>query len=215
MTFIIPLAEPRVKPQQSTALHLMAAIVLCAVGFASGVLFWFTGVSPTITEAYIPFAVFGSICFVAGLAIGALAIAVRRRQQARGGGRGLRVAELVLLVAGSVVFLLQGWNFPSLLFAILAAAVVLALFAEGGSNSSSVRFDEGGLYRPFSLRRRHIQWHDVQRVLLRHGTLTIDLKSNALLQYSVAENDLDAGIFEAWASAQAEKGRAAQPKNEW
>lgn len=215
MTFTIPLAEPRVKPQQSTALHLMAAIVLCAVGFASGVLFWFTGVSPIVTQAYVPFAVFGSVCFVAGLVIGALAIAARRRQQKGSGGRGLRIAELVLLALGAAVFFLQGWNFPALLFAILAAAVLLALYGEGGDNTSKVRFDDAGIYRPFSLRRRRIPWRDVQRVLLRFGTLTIDLSSNALLQYRVAQHEVDAEIFEAWAAAQVEKGGAERPKNDW
>ncbi len=215
MTFTIPLADPRVKPHQSTALHLMVAIVLCAVGFASGVLFWFTDVSPTVRGAYVPFAVFGSVCFVAGIAIGGLAIAARRRRQTGGGGHGLRIAELGLLAAGAVVFLLQGWNFPALLFGLLAVAVLMALLGERGNASTEVRFDDAGIHRSFALRSRRIPWSAVRNVLLRHGTLTVDLADNRLFQYRVAEHDVDVEIFEAWAAAQIEKGTAARPRNDW
>lgn len=215
MTFTIPLDEPRVTLQQSTALHLMVAILLCAVGFASGVLFWFTDVSPTVRGAYVPFAVFGSVCFVAGLIIGALAITARRRTGRGKSGRVLRIAELILLVAAATVFAVQGWNFPALLFAVLAGAVVFALLGETPASNNTVRFDEDGIFRPFTMRSRRIQWHDVRRVLLRHGALTIDLVDNRLLQYRVPEHDMDAEIFEAWAVAQVEKGRVAKPKSDW
>lgn len=215
MTFNIPLSEPRVTLQQSTALHMMVAILLCAVGFASGVLFWFTDVSPTVQGAYVPFAIFGSACFVAGLVIGALTIKARRQAARGSSGRTLRIAELILLLGATTVFAIQGWNFPALLFAILAGAVLFALLGETHAPSNAVRFDEGGVYRPFAVRARCIQWHGIRRVLLRHGALTIDLMDNRLFQYRVAEHDMDAEIFEAWAAAQVEKGNEAKPKNDW
>jgi hypothetical protein len=215
MTFTIPLADPRVKLQQSTALHLMVAIVLCAVGLVSGVLFWFTEVSPTVRSAYVPLAIFGSVCFAAGLIIGGLAIAARRRLRDGRKGRKLRFVELGLLVVGAILFLLQGWNFPALLFAILATMVLLALLGEGKGNSTTVGFDEQGIHRPFALRSRNIPWHDVRRALLRHGTLTIDLVDNRLFQYSVPAQAVDAEIFEAWAAAQVENGKVNRPKNDW
>lgn len=215
MTFIIPLADPRVKPHQSTALHLMVAIVLCAVGFTSGVLFWFTRVSPTVRGAYMPFAIFGTVCFVAGLVIGGLAIAARRRSGAKRRARSLRIAELALLIVAAVVFLSQGWGFPALLFGILAASVLLAFVAEGKGNTTAVRFDAEGIHRSFALRSRNIAWQEVRRALLRHGTLTIDLADNRLYQYRMAEHEVDAEIFEAWVAAQVERAGANRAKNDW
>jgi len=215
LTFLIPLAEARVKPHQSTALHLMVAIALIGVGFAAGVLFWFTGVSPKFREAYTPFAIVSTAFFAAGILIFILAFAARKRAGSRT-GRGLRLAEIALLIFGAVLFFKQGWNPPALIFAVLAVAVSAAFAAERSSNRITLRLDESGIHRPHALVRRLIPWQEVESALLRHGTLTLNLTGNRFRQHRIAEDtEVDAEIFEAWAAAQIEKGKTFRPKNDW
>jgi hypothetical protein len=212
MSYTIPLDQQRVKPHQSTALHFMVAIVLFGVGIVSGVAFWFFAVSPTVRQVHAPLAIFGTLCFLAGIAIAAVTI---KGAHKRGLRRALRLLELILLAAGVAIFAANGMWIPAVLFGVLGATVLLALFGEGGNAEMAVYFDESGIRRPFAVKSRQIPWHEVARVLLRHDTLTIDLSDNRLFQYRTGNHGVDTASFEVWTAEQVKTGTANKPKSDW
>lgn len=214
MTYSFSIPAARVRPHQSLALHLMLAIVLFATGVLCIGLYWFTSVSPRFATRIATFGILGGICFIAALVVGILAMRSRRKNQPA-----LRLVEGVVLTLGAVVFIRNGWVAPAALFGVLGVLVFLihGLETAAGTRRSTLVIDDAGVHRPFSLRTRHLAWHELKAVLLRRGILTIDCLDNRLYQYQVPQAGTanDAASFEAWCAERIRESAPKRSKSDW
>lgn len=79
-----------------------------------------------------------------------------------------------------------------ILLGVPAAGMLMGLLSLLGRRSVApliLQVDEEGLIYP-SFPRKRIAWSEVQRVLLRDGVLTIDLRNNRLMQFVLPAQDV-------------------------
>lgn len=212
MTFTFYLTSATRQRNPANALHLMVAVMLFGIAIASEVLFWFTSVSPNFQSPYLPFAIFGLVCFVVSIALVALTVRQRKAQRLSNKISSWIYLELLLLLIGAGLFLWQGAQLPALLFVVMAIAVAAATFsAARKSNRSEIILNDKSITVPG--RVRPYPWREVERLLYRRGTLTIELTGNRIWQQFVT-TDADPELFEAWVQAQLKK-YAAEKAKEW
>ncbi|MCB0697647.1 MAG: hypothetical protein KDC07_09800, partial [Chitinophagaceae bacterium] len=81
-------------------------------------------------------------------------------------------------------------------------------------NTPHVIINDEGIKPPFALKRRFINWGEVEKVLLRHGNLTINCTDNRLYQWTTQQHDTDTEIVEAFCDAQIAAARK-KGNNNW
>ena len=203
MTFELPLTEPRVKPHQVTALHLLVGLACLGAGallyrFYEPARYWSLGMLG-----------FGLVLMLVALFRNKWVVQPRI-------SRPLRIAELLVLVSLTGFFAIQKWPPPGIMFGVLSATVLLALFWEKGPGDVLwISIDDSGVKLPMNARRRHINWPDVEQVLLKYGTLTLSCTDNRIYQWTLGSIAFDIPTFQAYCNKQVEEGKAKRDKNDW
>lgn len=203
MTFELPVTEQRVKPHQVTALHL-----LCAMAFlGTGALFYWM---------YLPYKFASVALVVAAVVLMVTAIVKSRWIQRKNVNMTFRIAELLILIPLGIFTAVHRWNVPTTMFALLALAVAFALYWENlAVNAMVIRISDAGIQLPVTSRKRSISWTEVEKVIFRHGTLTIDCHNQRLFQWMIGPVDIDAQQLEDYSSRQVEAHRSKRPANDW
>lgn len=224
MTFEIPLAEQKIKPHQVTALHLMVGFALVASGafiifvFSSMMLLPFRwdeiAKDSPVSMHTILFPEY--LMIGAGLTILFLSLFKNRWLLQPGNNKAVRVVELIFSAGIMGYSLYTGAMVLAGIFGLLSVAIVYSFFAENaGGRQPIVAVDENGIGLPMNVRRRHINWAEVEKVLLRHGTLTISCLDNRLYQWITTQNDIDITAFEAFCNAHIEAAQKDRKKYDW
>ncbi len=224
MTFEIPLAEQKIKPHQVTALHLMAGFALVAAG--AFIIFVFTGMmlmpfrwdeiakdsSLNMHKVLLP----EYLMIAAGLIILFLSFFKNKWLLRPRNNKTIRIFELVFCAAIAGYSLYTNAMVLAGMFGILSVAIVYSFFAENaGARPVTVVIDEKGIRLPMSVRRRHINWAETEKVLLRHGTLTISCLDSKLYQWITTPNDTDSTILEAFCHAHIEAAQKDRKNYDW
>lgn len=202
MNFDLQLKEERVKPHQVTALHLIAALVFIGAG--------------ALLSLFQPLSRLWSVpLLVGGIAL-LLTIIMRNRwvTQAKV-SRGFRIAELLVLAALTAYALINRWTPPAVMFGVAAAAIVFALYWEGNNAALLIHVDESGIHLPAGTTKRQIPWSDIEQVLLKFGTLTVNCADNRLYQWTVNAPGFEEHVFTAYCLRQVEQGRTQRDTNDW
>jgi hypothetical protein len=203
MVFELPLTEQRVKTHQVTALHLLAA--LASIG-AGAVLFRY----------YDPAALWGVALFIVGLILLLVAVFRNKWLLQKNVNRMVRVFELIIMLSLASFAAIQKWPPPAIMFGVLSAAVLFALLWENqGDGSLKILVDEDGVKLPITSRKRFVAWQDIDQLLLKFGTLTINCSDNRLFQWVIGNTNFDKEQFENFCTAQIEAGRLKRDKNDW
>jgi len=127
-----------------------------------------------------------------------------------------RVLELLIALCVAALSLFQQWKFPLGIFSVLSAAILFALFWERAAGQTLViQIDETGIKLPVTSRKRFIAWVEVEDVVLRYGTLSIECLENRLYQWDIADNNVDSEPFMAYCTAQVEANKGKRAKNDW
>lgn len=224
MTFEIPLAEQKIKPHQVTALHLMIGFALVASGafiifvFSSMMLLPFRwdeiAEDSTVSMHTVLFPQY--LMIGTGFIILYLSLFRNKWLMQPGNNKAVRIVELIFCAAIAGYSLYTSANVLAGIFGVLSIAVVYSFFAENaGGKQPTVAIDESGIRLPMNVRRRHINWAEVEKVLLRHGTLTINCLDNKLYQWITVKNDTDITAFEAFCNAHIEASAKDRKKYDW
>ncbi|WP_276132193.1 hypothetical protein [Polluticoccus soli] len=203
MTFELPLTEARVKPRQVIALHLMAGLVMAGCGAILSLL-----QSPihTLTIGLL----------VAGVLL--LGTALLRNKWIRQPkvNRLFRIGELMVLLCLASYLAMSKFPIPAAMCGILGAAILFAIFWEQQADSAlTIHVDEQGVRLPLTSRKRNLRWPEIEQVLLRFGTLTINLKDNRMFQWTVGSIGFDKDRFEQFCSTQIEAGKLQRDPHDW
>lgn len=213
MNFEFPLIEERVKPHQVTALHLMCSIVFCLVGVLCILVYGF------ITLYHIPAILLkwtGATLLVSGILIFILSVFKNKWLTRPNPNRVFRIIEWVFALTLCASSASQKLWVPTAMFGILAAALLFALYWEGtNAQTLYIRVDSEGVKLPVTSRSRLIIWPEIEQVLFRFGTLTIDCLDNRLFQWNISQVNFDKEEFEIFCQQQIELSKANRDANNW
>jgi len=200
MTFELLLAEGKVKPQQITALHLLSAFAIIGSGsifyFFSDQLKWW-----------------GAGLLVLGLLLAFTAMFRNKWLLNPERNRTFRILELMAALCLASFMAINRMWVPVAMFGILAVVILLAFYWEKGSGEQHVYISEEGIKLPFSSRKRFIDWREVDSVLYRYGTLTVECEGNKLYQWSIKKTRFERDEFERFCAKQAEANRSKRVKD--
>lgn len=225
MVFEVPLAKQNVKPHQVTAMHLLAALAFVAV---ASIMLLVNNMVIELPDAPAPavqkeqIAVFDTVDMGSSivLAIGVfilLATLFRNRWLTTPLNNNIfRLVESYLSLGIAIYFLARGWNLPCAIFTLLTITLAFAKFAEKGKlKHKHVIFTQDDIKLPIGLRTSQLKWTEVEQVLLRHGTLTINGINNKLYQWMTASHQIDTNAFEEFCAAQIEEAKKDRKKYDW
>lgn len=223
MVFEIPLAEQKVKKHQVTALHLIIGFALVATAAFIITIFYALSFMPftwepvaDATEMNIHTVLLPEYLLIgAGLIILFLAMFRNKWLLKNNNNKLVRAFELLLCVALSIYALTTAAHVIAGIFGVLAATIIFSHFVENTGESQKVVIDDKGIKLPISSRRRNINWAEIEQVLLRHGTLTIDCIDNRLYQWMTSEHDIDSESFESYCSTQVTASIGDRKKYNW
>jgi len=202
MVFDLPLVDEKIKPHQVTTLHLISALA-------------FTGTGAIIAVYNYVITYWGVALLIAGILLLGATIFKNKWITSSKVNPAIRIIELIIALTVAIYAATQHWKFPIGMFSVLAAALIFSLYWERKAGSTLfVHVDEKGLRLPV-VRRRFVPWVDVEEVLLRFDTLTINLADNHLFQWNIAAANIDSEIFEAFCSAKVEENRGKRRNDEW
>jgi hypothetical protein len=203
MVYDLPLVEEKVKAHHITTLHLV-----CALAFIG------TGAIVAIYNYTLP-VWWGLGLLVTGLLILGLTIIKNKWVISKKINLILRIKELLISVLVGVYSFEQHWKFPSLIFGVLSAALLFAFYWERNSGGLLyVHIDDNGLKLPV-VRRRFIPWSEVEQVVLRFGTLTINCIDNHFFQWNILDPDFDNEIFEQFCNVKVEENISKRRNDDW
>jgi len=202
MEYNLLLADSKVKPHQVTTLHLVSS-------------FAFIGAGAIITIYNYTIPIWGLAILLAGLSLLGLTIFRNSWINDKKINPILRVVELIIATAFAIYSLLMQWKFPIVIFGGLSAALLFALFWERNAGGKLyIYVDDDGLRLPV-VRRRFIPWNEVDIIVLKYGTLTINCLDNHLFQWSVSVPDVNLEAFDAFCSAKVEEHIGKRRNDEW
>jgi len=221
MVFNIPLAEQKVKPHQVTALHLVMGFALLGASALALLLNNLTIKGPNGEPIDLGSSTFdivdGTASLVMLFSVIIIIMALFRNKWLRSDkvNRAFRILELGAAIIAAMYLLTIDANVPAAIFVLLAGTVVFSLVWEGSATKTlSVEINEQGIKPPMNLKRRNINWVEVDKVLLRHGNLTINCADNRMYQWTTSKHDTDTEIFEAFCDAQIEAAKKLR-KEDW
>ena len=203
MGYDLSLEEVKVKPHQVTTLHLMSALAFIGTG---AIIFIYNYII--------------TMWGLALLAIGAvlLIFIIFKNSWVTGSKTNtpIRIIELVLALAVGIYSATQNWKFPVTIFGILSASLLFGIYWERASGGSlSIYVDENGIKLPVTARQRFLKWTEVEEVVLRFGTLTVNCTDNRFYQWNIADTGTNSVAFEAYCSTQVEANRAKRRNDGW
>ncbi len=214
MNFELPVTGEKVKPHQSLALHIMIAIALCAFGTISYVFYAFTYIATKSLSPVLDLKVWGIIMLIFGFVILAITIFRKSWMIYPRNNRIFRIIELAACIL--FIFLSYGnsLKMPAAIFAILSLGIVFAMFWEGGNNNKLfIDVDDEGIKLPATARTKFLSWTEVDNIIFKFGTLTIDCTNNTLYQWNINSVNFDTQVFETYCNSKIEEHRAKRVKD--
>jgi hypothetical protein len=218
MVFDLPVMEERVKPHQITALHILVALALCICGalfFFMSLLFAYT-LYKDVSEPVLRQVKWEGVAIIfAGILLFAIIITKHKWLLQPKINTRFRIVELVIMLALAGYSVANHLTASAVTFGILSATLVFAVLWETkGKNPLAVRIDDEGIKPPAGLKRRFIEWHEIETVLLRYGTLSVNCVDNHLLQWNISNTDVDGEILEAFCNTRIEENKSKRV-NDW
>jgi hypothetical protein len=220
MNFILPLTEERVKPEHKITLHLFVVFVLIATGaFLLLLQYLLQGISilhnDQLKQLHVPSGL-GIIVLLSSFFLLGMTLFKSKWLLQASINKWFRIIEGIIMMALSVAAFTTQLTMPSVLFGLLALVLFFAFFGENGkSNQLIIEVAELGIKFPVTARKKGLAWWEVEQILLRFGTITINCHDNRLYQWQLGKIDFDIAIFEQFCSIQIEAHREDRKKYVW
>ncbi len=203
MEYSIQLIDEKVKRHQVTALHLTSALA-------------FIGAGAIIYVYNFQIKPWGLAILFAGLALGIATIVKNKWVTTPASNLMFRIVELLLALALCGYSAMQHWNLPIGIFGVLAAGIAFAIFWERSSDGKQyIYVSEDGIRLPVDSRKRFLEWVEVNDVIVKFGTLSIDCADNRLFQWNVHNITFDKAAFDSFCFNQIETGKTKRITEEW
>ena len=216
MSFQIEIKGQLYKARQSSSLHLISGFALVGIGACTFLLSNADWIKTVFHAPILPGFVLGSISLVVGLLDLYLTFFKNKWLQLPHNNKTMRRANASVGLGLALVFLLSQWWLAAGITGILGLANIFAYFYEQKAQQALfVQIDKEQILLPATARKKQLVWTEVERVILRHGTLTIDCCNNYLYQWTLKHNDFDQDAIEAFSRAQIESNRSKRQSEDW
>jgi hypothetical protein len=203
MVYDLPVMDEKVKPHQVTTLHMV-----CALAFIV------TGAIIVVYNYTIP--IWGTAILLAGISLTVVVMAKNKWVIGKKVNPVFRIVELLVAISILAYSAIQHWKFPVIIFGSLSAALSFALYWERSTDSGlSVQIDNEGIRLPITARKRFKPWTEVEQVIYRFGTLTINFTDNSFVQWDIPAIGFDDKAFEKYCSTQVEENRSKRRNDDW
>ena len=202
MVFELPLTEEKVKPHQVTALHLLTGLA-------------FTGAGAIFYMVYPPAKIWSVALSAAGICLLLLSMFRNKWITEPKTNRIFRIAELIVLLSLAGFSARNKWTPPAVMFGILSATVLFSLFWEQGKGNLSIQINSAGVTLPANGRKRLIPWEDIEHILIKFGTLTINCYDNRLFQWTIGNINIDKAAFDTFCTAQIDEAKKTRVTTDW
>lgn len=181
--FKIKIQNKLLKNNQITAMHIMVAIIFILLGAITSSLPKDLSIS---IDKYIP--IYGYILLFSGISIIGITVFKNKKIIQGRANKFLRYYELIILLSVLIYTLMKSWYLPFTYAATTLLGVIFAIVWEQfGKKEHHIIIDEKGVSIPKFLRKKIIPWQSIERLLLKHGLITIDCRNNKLFQYKRLE----------------------------
>lgn len=202
MVYDLPVDEEKIKPHHITTLHMVCSLAFIVAGAII-----------VVYNYAIP--LWGAVILIAGLSLVAATMFKNAWVISNKVNTTLRVIELIMALCIAAYSVSQHWKFPIIIFSVLSAALVFALYWERSVGSTLfVHIDNDGIQLPVA-RKSFKPWTEIEQVILRYGILTIECVGNTMFQWSIPDTNVDNEIFEAYCSSQVEENRSKRRNDDW
>ncbi len=203
MAFDIPIIEEKIKPHQITSLHLVCALAYIVAG--------------TIIVVYnytIP--QWGALMLAAGLLLLGTAIIKNKWVLIPLNNTIIRIIEFLITVSFAVYSLLLEWKFPTLIFGVLSVVLLFAIFYERTASAGlTVCFADDGIHLPATSRKRLILWTEIEEIIFRYDTLSIDCTDNSFFQWATKDTTINHNDFNTYCTNKIAESMDKRIKNNW
>jgi hypothetical protein len=207
-SYQVTIKSPYQKAErQSTFLYLLNGFTMTGMGAFSYLLGNTAWIKSVFHRSVLPLGILSIGLLVYGLLL-LFAVFFRNKQwlQNAKAAKWIRLFCIVANLKVSILFLLSNWWLAAAIAALLLGAQLFALILQRKIGQPlSTQFATDQIILPASARRRTLAWTEVNRVLLRHGILTIDCVNNVLYQWPIDQMPaFSADELEAFSIAQIE-----------
>jgi hypothetical protein len=102
----------------------------------------------------------------------------------------LLLFESVLIISGAIYFWSKGASIVAVSHALLAGIIILFLiYLKKREEGEKIIISETNIILPGLIGDRIVEWNELGNVIKKHDLLTLDFKSNKLLQVQVINDD--------------------------
>lgn len=216
MMYEIELNQQIAKKHQTTSLHLITGFTFLGIGAFTLLLANADWVKTVFHPTVLPGMVLGMLVLLNGLVALFLTFFKGKWLKTPQNSKKMRLAHFVDALLFAVIFLLSQWWLASAMLVMIAIANLYAYFYEQKiAKALMVQLDEQVIKLPHNSRRKQLKWTEVERIILRHGNITIDCSDNFLFQWSVKNFQFDAQEFEDFCAAKIEASRSLRQSDDW
>lgn len=202
MSFLLPLRENRVKPHQITALHLILALSFTATG---AVFYWIYDLM-----------IWGAGLMVIGGLLLIVSLFANRWLISPSINRNIRLGELLVALCVLSYTVIQQMYFPAIMYALFGGALLFALLWEGNKASKQViHITIDKIKLPVTSRRKNIEWYEIEKVILKYGTLTVNCVDGRMFQWTIGNYDFNDEAFQEFCELQVNEAMKDRRKNNW
>lgn len=182
----IPIQNQLLKTNQITAMHMMVAIIFIILGAIT------SSVPKDIVASYdIYINIYGYIILSLGIIIIILSIFFNKKIIQSKYNSILRYIEVIVLISILIYTFINSWYLPFTYATTTLLGVIFAIIWEHhGKKEHVIKIEEDGLYIPKFLRNQKLNWHEIERLMIKHGLVTIDCRNNKLYQFQLNDNNI-------------------------
>jgi len=193
MEYILYLKDKKVKQQHIITAHLIAVFVLLVVGvFFELASFVVKKINLSVAINNSSLMQIGTSTIIISLVILAATIFKTKWMMKPKIGLFFRVFEISIIGILSIHFFQLNLPTPAILLLLVIGMIVFALFWENQSDQMlKVVLSETGILLPMTSRKKKLQWSEVDQVLVRFNTVTINCADNRLFQWVLSNQDID------------------------
>jgi hypothetical protein len=189
------------KVRQITAARLMSAQVLSGIGAMLLLL------QPT-EKAW------SSVMLAAGIFLLIFTLRSKKEKPQSALQLPLRIAEIGLCAAFIIYAIGKGFTIPAVIVGISLCSLAFALIMERNTQKfSTVKISDKGISRPLVFKHAKVNWPEIDQVLLRFGTLTINCDGNRFYQYSIDNYNFNTAEFESFCINHINEGKSKRKNN--
>lgn len=211
--FELPIQGQRVKKNQVTSIHLMAGLLLLAMGSVTWAI---PNQMKTTSLNLINYA--GIFYALSGLLLIIICIFFNKTIIQNKTNFSLRILELLLFLPILIYTLIQSWYLPATYAVAAIIAILLAYFWEKrGMQTKNAIINTAGIKLPLTGKNGSLDWQEINNVILKYNILTIDCKNNRLIQLSLPTTSTPLPHAAALEKFCAEQiiAQGIQPSNNW